>query len=306
MREGPRRRTRALVLGGGGVAGIAWEIGLLARLVDRGIDLAAGADLVVGTSAGACVGALVVGEPDYDALITAQRVPVGQTKERLPEFDLDLLTEIFRLMTTVHDDPATARRKIGALATAAITVSEAERREIIASRLPSEQWPARPLLITAVDAATGKRVTFDAASTVSLVDAVAASCAVPGIWPPVTIGGHQYIDGGIYSVTNADLAGDRDRVVVLCPVAMGSGAPGATAGATAGPGDGPLDLVADAQSLRAFGPNLLDPASRGAALEAGMRQADDVVDLVRSDWSEGTEPTEHHRARPTDRSSPRR
>ena len=57
----------------------------------------------------------------------------------------------------------------------------------------------------------------------SLIDAVAASCAVPGIWPPVTIGGHQYIDGGIYSVTDTDLAEGYERIVVLCPVAMGPG-----------------------------------------------------------------------------------
>ncbi len=302
MRDATGTGTRALVLGGGGVAGIAWEIGLLARLAALGTDLAAGADLVVGTSAGACVGALVAGESGYDALIAAQRLPAGQTRERVPEFDLNLMMEIFGLMTTVQKDPAAARRQIGTLATAAATVAEAERREIIASRLPSEEWPARSLVVTAVDARTGERVTFDRSSPLSLVDAVAASCAVPGIWPPVTIGGRQYIDGGIYSVTNTDLAEGHHRIIVLCPVAMGPGAPDAAWGEAALPGDGSLTIVADAESLAAFGPNLLDPASRGAALEAGMRQADEVTAVVRSYWTEAATPTGDQSGGPNSRS----
>jgi len=290
MRDAAGTGTRALVLGGGGVAGIAWEIGLLARLAARGTDVAADADLVVGTSAGACVGALVAGESGYDALIAAQRLPAGQTRERVPEFDLNLMMEIFGLMTTVQEDPAAARRQIGALATAAATVTEAERREIIASRLPSEEWPARSLVVTTVDARTGERVIFDRSSPLSLVDAVAASCAVPGIWPPVTIGGQQYIDGGIYSVTNTDLAEGHHRIIVLCPVAMGPGAPDAARGESTAPGDGPLTIVADAESLAAFGPNLLDPASRGAALDAGMRQADEVAVVVQSYWTGAATP----------------
>lgn len=290
MRDAAGTGTRALVLGGGGVAGIAWEIGLLARLAARGTDVAADADLVVGTSAGACVGALVAGESGYDALIAAQRLPAGQTRERVPEFDLNLMMEIFGLMTTVQEDPAAARRQIGALATAAATVTEAERREIIASRLPSEEWPARSLVVTTVDARTGERVIFDRSSRLSLVDAVAASCAVPGIWPPVTIGGQQYIDGGIYSVTNTDLAEGHHRIIVLCPVAMGPGAPDVARGESTAPGDGPLTIVADAESLAAFGPNLLDPASRGAALDAGMRQADEVAVVVQSYWTGAATP----------------
>jgi NTE family protein len=279
------------VLGGGGVAGIAWEIGLLARLADLGIDLAADADLVVGTSAGACVGALVTGASGYDALIATQRLPVGETQERVPDFDLNLLVEIFRLMTAVQDDPAATRRQIGALATAAVTVPENERREIIAWRLPSEEWPERPLLITAVNAATGERDIFDASSKVSLVDAVAASCAVPGIWPPVTLGGWRFIDGGVYSTTNADLAEGYERTVVLCPVAMGPGDQDALRGEAVGPDDRPLVIKADAEAVVAFGPNLLDPASRGAALDQGMRQADEAAEDVRNYWTSFDTPT---------------
>lgn len=267
------------------MAGIAWEIGILARMAELEIDLAADAELVVGTSAGACVGVLVTGQSGYDKLTATQRLPVSQTRERIPDFDLNLLVEIFGLMTSVQDDPAGARREIGALAMATKTVPEDERREIIAWRMPNNEWPARRLVITAVDAETGERVTFDASSAVSLVDAVAASCAVPGIWPPVTIGGKRYIDGGVYSTTNVDLAQGYDRTVVLRPVAMGPNDDDGERAEATNLSRPPLIIAADAESLAAFGPNLLDPASRGAALDAGMLQADEVATDVRQYWT---------------------
>ncbi len=267
------------------MAGIAWEIGILARMAELEIDLAADAELVVGTSAGACVGALVTGQSGYDKLTATQRLPVSQTRERIPDFDLNLLVEIFGLMTSVQDDPAGARREIGALAMATKTVPEDERREIIAWRMPNNEWPARRLVITAVDAETGERVTFDASSAVSLVDAVAASCAVPGVWPPVTIGGKRYIDGGVYSTTNVDLAQGCDRTVVLRPVAMGPIDDDGERAEATNLSRPPLIIAADAESLAAFGPNLLDPASRGAALDAGMLQADEVATDVRQYWT---------------------
>jgi len=274
-----------LVLGGGGVAGIAWEVGILARLAELGIDLRSDADLVVGTSAGASVGALISGQTGYDTLVATQRLPVSQTKERMPDVDLNLLMEIFGLMTSKRGDPAEARREIGALALATATVSEDERREIIAWRVPTDEWPARPLIITAVNADTGERTLFSASSTVSLVDAVAASCAVPGIWPPVTIGGRRFIDGGVYSTTNADLTQGYDLTVVLCPVDMGPNDGDGTRTAATKSSHSTLTIVANAASLAAFGPNLLDPSSRGPALDAGMEQANEIAAEVRQYWT---------------------
>ena len=88
---------------------------------------------------------------------------------------------------------------------------------MIAQRLPSHDWPDRDLRISAIDTATGELVTFDRSSGVGLVDAVAASCAVPGVWPPVTIGDRRYMDGGVGSSVNMALADDCDVVVVLVP-----------------------------------------------------------------------------------------
>ena len=106
---------------------------------------------------------------------------------------------------------------------ATATVSEAVRRDVIAQRLPSHDWPHRDLRITAIDIGTGELVAFDRHSGVELVDAVAASCAVPGAWPPVTIGERRYMDGGVGSTMNLKLAADCDAVVVLVP--SGKGAP---------------------------------------------------------------------------------
>ncbi len=114
--------------------------------------------------------------------------------------------------------PDERRRRLGAMALAADTVDPDVRRAVLVGRLVGNEWPARSLLVTAVDAATGARRVLDRSSGVGLVDAVAASSAVPGVWPPVTIGGARYIDGGVWSVTNADLATGCDRVLVLAPI----------------------------------------------------------------------------------------
>ena len=111
-----------------------------------------------------------------------------------PGVDIEAITELFldRLADN-HDDgtwnKTSSLARIGAVALATKTVPETVRREVIAQRLPSHDWPDRVLRVTAIDTATGEFVVFDRDSGVGLIDAVAASCAVPGAWPPVTIAG---------------------------------------------------------------------------------------------------------------------
>src|SRR5690349_12535570 len=206
--------SRALVLGGGGPVGVAWEIGLLAGLVAAGVDLT-DADLVVGTSAGSVVGAQVASGRDIGEMYAAQLVPASS---EIPA-RLGMSTLLRWGWTAVrYGDSPQGRARIGAMALAAPTVSEAERRAVIESRMPVREWPARRLLITAVDATSGGFVAFDRDSGVGVVDAVAASCAVPGVWPPVTIGERRYVDGGARSAANVDLATGYDRVVVVAPI----------------------------------------------------------------------------------------
>ncbi|MEU4097085.1 patatin-like phospholipase family protein [Streptomyces sp. NPDC026673] len=269
--------TEALVLGGGGVAGIAWTTGLLAGLADAGQDVA-GADVLVGTSAGATVAAQLGSGLSPDELYARQTEPELQSAEITAEVDLANFGADIAEVLRDADTASALRRAVGAYALVAETVPEAARRRVIESRLPSHDWPAaRAIRIVAVDAETGQPRIFDRASGVGLVDAVAASCAVPGVWPPVTIDGRRYVDGGVRSSANADLALGASRVLVIAP--MGA--------AELFPSEKPLDqalgelraagaevavVEPDEASLAAIGTNPLDPSTRRPAAEAGRAQ----------------------------------
>src|SRR4051795_7843054 len=210
--------STALVLAGGGVAGIAWELGVLRGLADADPALAdrvLAADLVVGTSAGSSVAAQVTSGVPLDELYQAQLRP--ETAEI--EVDVDLPALVARVNAAMAGATSTedAGRRIGALALATPTIDPALRLAAIDARLPVTTWPQRRLLIAAVDAGTGALAVFTRDSGVALRDAVAASCAVPGVWPPVTIDGRRYVDGGARSMANSDLAAGADRVLVLLP-----------------------------------------------------------------------------------------
>ena len=210
---------RALVLGGGGVTGVAWEVGLLAGLAERGVDLTQ-ADLVVGTSAGSLVGAQVTSGVSLRELYAAQLAPpTGEFAARI-----GASTMLRWAWAVVRSrDPVRARARIGRLALATKTEPEANRREVFEARVPVREWPRQRLLITAVMPGSGEFNAFDAASGAGLVDAVSASCAVPGVWPPVTIGGRRWMDGGVRSAANADLAARCGTIVVLAPISAGFG-----------------------------------------------------------------------------------
>ncbi|MGW7194048.1 patatin-like phospholipase family protein, partial [Streptomyces sp. NPDC054838] len=208
----------ALVLGGGGLTGIGWETGILCGLAAAGTDLTT-ADLVVGTSAGSVVGAQLT-----SGLLTPRELYERQLGDAAGEVAARLGAAIFaRYAVTMlrSRDAAAYRRRVGAFALAADTGPEAVRREVLKARLVSSEWPERRLVVTAVDALTGALTAFDRESGAGLLDAVSASCAVPGVWPPVTVDGRRYIDGGVRSATNADLAADYERVVIVAPMALG-------------------------------------------------------------------------------------
>jgi len=275
--------ARALVLGGGGVTGVAWELGILAGLAERGVDLTE-ADLVIGTSAGSVVGVDVRSGVGLTELYRRQLVPPeGEIAARMePRLILHYLRA-----GTFSRDPVTARRRIGALALRAATESEESRRTVIESRLPVREWPAGLLRITALDAETGELRVFDAASGVTVVAAVGASCAVPGIWPPVSIDGSRYIDGGIRSAANADLAAGYPRVIVIAPLTQGF-SPGTSVRRQVrrllAAGSQVVVIKPDRAALRAIGRNVLDPARRAAAARAGHEQAAAVETEAKSVW----------------------
>src|SRR4051812_40969118 len=210
--------TNALVLAGGGVAGIAWELGVLRGLADADPGLAdriLAADVLIGTSAGSSVAAQLASGVPLDELYQAQLRP--ETAEIEVELDMDQLMSGFAAAMAGASGAVEIGRRVGAFALAAPTVAESVRLAAVDARLPRKQGRERPRLIPAVDAVSGETTVFTRDSGVTLLDAVAASCAVPGVWPPVTIGERRYIDGGVRSGTNADLAAGADRILVVEP-----------------------------------------------------------------------------------------
>jgi NTE family protein len=270
------RADQALVLGGGGVAGIVWITGLLTGLAVAGQDVT-GADVIIGTSAGGTVAAQVGSDLPLDELFARQTQPALQSREIPVELDLDKLAADWAEVMTGVTSPQEMLRRVGAYALAADTVPEAERRAVIESRLPSRAWPSRRIQLVAVDAETGEPRLFDSQSGAELVDAVAASCAVPGIWPPVTIGGRRYIDGGGRSSDNADLAEGSERIVIISPLGYNSPIPSPTplrqvVSQLRDRGSEVIVMAPDQASAAAIGTNPLDPASRVPAAAAGRAQ----------------------------------
>ncbi len=270
------------MLGGGGVTGIAWETGLLAGLAEAGVDLAS-ADLVIGTSAGSVVGAQILSGVSVKDLY-AEQLTEPRT-ERTAKLGATI-TLRFAAALLWPGGEEQARARLGRAALKARTVPESERKAIIKQRLPADSWPERRLLITAVDAETGELRIFDRDGGVPLLEAVAASCAVPLVWPPISIDGHRYIDGGVRSIANADLATGCDRVVVVAPVTFALRKSGRIESQLASLGSGIRSMVIspDTEARKAIGSNVLDPAHRVASARAGHAQSAAIAASVAEAW----------------------
>lgn len=289
---------RALVLGGGGSTGNAWLIGVIAGLFDAGLDVTT-ADLTIGTSAGSTAAAQMAGATPTEllaaTLVAQQRSgPAGSDRGRVPNKPMSDHLERFRKIIASAEDAADMRCRMGAAALDKEAASDgswqAQWRATVAARLPSQHWPKRAVLITAVDARTGEPVVFDRHSGVDLVDAVAASCAGGGL--PYRVGGGPYIDGGYRrGAENADLAAGYERVLVLSPLG----------GRTLHPLDWGMQLAAQVDELRAgssrvetifpdsssehmFGANAMDPSLRPPAAQAGCAQGRALAEQLTEFW----------------------
>jgi NTE family protein len=284
----------ALVLGGGGSAGNAWLIGVIAGLFDGGLDVT-GADLIIGTSAGSTAAAQITGASPtrlLDDILTAVPPTRSGTQPARPILTRTHL-ERTNAVIAASADAADMRRRMGAeLETDAMSdeAGNARWRATVATRLPRTDWPAQRVAITAVDAGTGEPHVFDRHSGVELVDAVAASCAGGFAY---AIGDERYIDGGYRSnAENADLAAGYERVLILSPFG----------GRTRLPLEWRLDLAhqvddlraqggivevinPDAASLEAFGDNMMNPATRPPAARAGHAQGKVVAPELIEFWN---------------------
>lgn len=276
------RPGTALVLGGGGVTGIAWEIGLLLGLAEHGLDLTE-AETLVGTSAGSVVGALVACGEDLEEMYASQFAdPSG---EEVAKMGAGIIAR-FALAYLTPGSPSRKLRRIGRLAMRARIGDETERVEVIRSRMGDRSWPDRRLLITAVDAGSGEPAVFDKSTGVDLVRAVSASCAVPLVWPPVVVNGRRYVDGGMRSPNNADLARGASHIIVFAPIVASYNR--ATRVDTQLFGLGPQVawsvIAPDPEAAHAVNANMLDPKHRAQAARAGRQQARRVLDKVRAAW----------------------
>lgn len=275
--------TRGLVLGGGGITGIAWETGLAAGLLELGVDLT-DADVVVGTSAGSVVGAQLRSGTPLPELYAFQ---IGTPKPApTPSFGLPVLFGFASAVLLSRGDPERVGRRLGRWAVdraaAGKTPTAEERFEAIRERLTSLEWPERRLLVTAVETHLGELKVFDGSDGVPLLEAVSASCAVPGVYPPVPIAGRTYIDGGARSGTNADLVADCDVVLVIAPLDRSVG-PMRSASQQLG-GTRHLVITPDDQAKAAIGKNVLEVTARPASARAGYAQAPAVAEAVRRLW----------------------
>ncbi|WP_340557986.1 patatin-like phospholipase family protein [Streptomyces sp. GSL17-111] len=300
----------ALVLGGGGMTGIGWETGLLAGLAEAGCDVS-DADVVIGTSAGSLVGAQITSGlctldelyarqlgpaarprpqprgPGRPAATSPPQPPAGAEGQRHAARVGPVTLGRFALAFRRSRSAADLGVRLGRIALAARTHDVADQRTVIGKRLPSHTWPQRRLLVTAVDAESGAFRAFDADAGAELVDAVTASCAVPGVWPPVAIGGRRWMDGGARSLVNADLAEGCERVIVLAPMHRAVGPMPTLRDQVAGlraAGTQVAVVIPDAAARAAFGRNPLDPGRRAPAARAGRAQAAASVDAVAAVW----------------------
>ena len=279
----------ALVLGGGGVTGIAWLTGVLAGLTRSGLKLPPTCRFI-GTSAGSAVSADLANGVSPETLLDKQMSTSAMSGESFRPYsqrEADAKNQV--LFEKVGGDLLLARQRIGAFALRSETPSLAERRHIIEARLHHHDWPERPLTLTAVDTANGATVELHKDCGLSLVDAVMASCAVPGAWPCVPMHDSLLMDGGLRSMTNADLATGSRHVLILSPLGFSDNNPVSghlrqevdtlkQAGTTVNV------ILPDAPAIVAIGDNVLDPAHRTPSARAGLEQGLRILHTLDPAW----------------------
>jgi NTE family protein len=310
-----------LVLGAGGVMGGAWLTGALEAVArETGWDPGS-ADRIVGTSAGAMMGALLAsGVPPWFMVAHS----AGETFDGLRDAGGRPQSEASRSAGAVYRIDAGARLPIGpgSWRLALSSLSNPTRHTpatLVGGWLPRGVISTEPLKdtirrvvpegwvdhsgtwIVACDYATGERVAFgrEDAPRAELADAVAASCAIPGFFMPVEIGGREYVDGGMHSTSNLDVVRDEELDLVIClnptsslhpphawnPAERVAGAfrrvsgrrLGSEARALRAAGTRVVLVQPVTEDHRAMGPNLMSTRNRNPVIETAIRTASEQL-----------------------------
>lgn len=284
---------RALVLGGGGIVGNAWEVGVVSGLLEAGVDLR-NADTFVGTSAGSVVGTRLAAGQDLREPI--QRDP-AIVRTPLPEGDSDaqLLRQIFGRWAAASVVDEAFCKDIGELALAAVTAAESDWVAAAGANAAVGDWPEADLRLIAVDVDSGQRAVLCPGTDVTLHQALAASCSVPGLFPVVHAGGRRLMDGGVHSGTSADvlLVDEPGLAVVIAPIVSGTAAFGDLASrcidtevaALKAAGWQVLRVLPSPPEKEIFGPNLMDPERADSARHAGLSRGEIVAGLLGRLWN---------------------
>lgn len=303
-RTGPRR---GVVFGAGGVLGFAWMVGALKALTDTSGFDPRSAEVLIGTSAGSVMAALLGGGVDTDTMLRHQRGIVVEGDPRIEydyERDAGALPPLPRpgigsrgLLLRIARHP----RRFPPLAVIASLAPSGRATlapvgSMVSSLVGTDGWVPHPATwVVAMDYDTGRRVPFGrpGAPPATLSEAVMASCAIPGWYAPVSIGGHRYVDGGTCSPTSLDLLADRDldEAIVLAPMASFSyDEPASVFGRlerrwrristrrllheaekVRRTGTRVRILAPGREDLEAIGSNLMDPRRRELVLETSLR-----------------------------------
>ncbi|KTW18407.1 phospholipase [Staphylococcus warneri] len=206
----------ALALSGGGHYGIAFHIGYLKGLFDKGIDLRT-VDYIIGTSAGSQVSTTISSMIDWDTIWQEQIIE--KVNETTPISDKEM-GELFQAFDQLAKESKSTKAWVDGMGEISKNtqpnVSLDARRDMIRNRLGSVplEWNDK-LNIVATELETSERKVFNAQSGVALIDALAASSALQGVWQPIPINGYHYYDGGSYSMENPDVVDDAVKLIVL-------------------------------------------------------------------------------------------
>ena len=275
-----------VVLGGGGIWGVAWMSGIFMGLAEHGIDLTQ-ARAFIGTSAGAIVGSQAAHGAAPGELFARQIQPAPQPQ---PPPQNSGLAQLMALIQRQWESPEARVRAIAELARNTTGAGAVESPAEIAQRLgvPANEWPVRSLSITAIDTTNCELIVFHAQSGIGLIEAVMASIAVPGVRPPVPLKGRLYMDGGLWrNGENAHLARGERSVLIISP--FGARMPPTPHSVHSDVADLRQSgsrvalIAADADALATMSAaGALDPSSRAPAAAAGRAQGHREAENIRA------------------------